>query len=267
MNVMESFSLKGKVALVTGAGNPLGYGAQCAEGLYEAGALVYIASRNQEKLAAFAAKYPGMRTLSLDLEDEESVKAIVPEIVRQAGRLDILVNNAVARTALGTWKSLTMADYDRSMRANASALFVLTRIAAEQMVAQGEGGSIINIDSSMGILGLNPSNYVGTGMQTDGPEWPGPTYHYEKGGMLNFTRWAASVLGKDQIRVNCVILIGIDPDNKQATRFHRQHAANTCLGRCCGLEDLKGGIVYLASAASSFVTGTSLVIDGGYSAM
>ena len=85
--------------------------------------------------------------------------------------------------------------------------------------------------------------------------------------MLNFTRWAASVLGKHQIRVNCVILIGIDPDNKQATRFHRQHAANTCLGRCCGLEDLKGGIVYLASPASSFVTGTPLVIDGGYSAM
>ena len=104
-------------------------------------------------------------------------------------------------------------------------------------------------------------------MQTDGDEWPSPAYHYEKGGMLNFTRWAASLLGKYNIRVNCVILIGIDPGNKQDSRFLRQHAANTLLGRCSGLDDLKGGIVYLASSASAFVTGTSLTIDGGYSAI
>ena len=266
MNVLESFSLKGKVALVTGAGNPIGYGAQCAEGLYEAGATVFIASRNQEKLAAYAAKYPGMRYLPLDLADEASIQAIIPSIVQEAGHLDILVNNAVARTALTKW-DLPMADFDQSLHANASALFALTRLASEQMVRQGQGGSIINIDSYMGILGLNPSNYVGTGMQTDRDEWPSPAYHYEKGGMLNFTRWAASVLGRHNIRVNCVILIGIDPENKQDSRFLRQHAANTLLGRCCGLEDLKGGIVYLASSASSFVTGTSLTIDGGYSAI
>ena len=262
MNVMKSFSLSGKVALVTGAGNRTGYGAQCAEALYEAGAEVYIASRHMEKLNAFASSYPGMKVLHLDLEDENSVKAIIPEIIKRSGHIDILVNNAVARTALSSW-DLPMAEFDRSLHANASALFTLTRIAADAM--KNNGGSIINIGSYMGVLGLNPSNYAGTGLQTDSPTLPSPIYHYEKGGMLNFTRWAASVLGKFNIRVNCIILIGLFEDND--TQLARQHAANTLLGRCSNYDDLKGGIVYLASQASAFVTGTSLTIDGGYTAI
>ena len=264
MNVMKMFSLEGKVALVTGAGNRIGYGAQCAEALYEAGAEVYIASRNLDKLNDFAANYPGMKVLQLDLEDEIQVKNIIPEIVERAGKIDILVNNAVARTALAKW-DLSMADFDRSFHANASALFVLTRIAAEAM--KESGGNIINIGSYMGILGLDHANYAGTGMQTDGIEWPSPAYHYEKGGMLNFTRWAASVLGKYNIRVNCVSLIGLEPLEGERSKFQEQHASRTLLNRCCGNEDLKGGIVYLASKASDFVTGTNLIIDGGYSAI
>ena len=264
MNVMDMFSLKGKVALVTGAGNRIGYGAQCAEALYEAGAEVYIASRNLEKLNNFAANYPGMKVLQLDLEDEAQIRNLIPQIIALSGRLDILVNNAVARTALAKW-DLPMAEFDRSLHANASALFLLTRLAAEAM--KDNGGSIINIGSYMGVCGLDNANYVGTGMQTDGIEWPSPAYHYEKGGMLNFTRWAASVLGKYDIRVNCVTLIGLEPLDGNRTLFHHQHAARTLLDRCCGNEDLKGGIVYLASKASGFVTGTNLVIDGGYTAI
>ena len=232
--------------------------------MYEAGAEVYIASRNLDKLNDFAANYPGMKVLQLDLEDEIQVKNIIPEIVERAGKIDILVNNAVARTALAKW-DLSMADFDRSFHANASALFVLTRIAAEAM--KESGGNIINIGSYMGILGLDHANYAGTGMQTDGIEWPSPAYHYEKGGMLNFTRWAASVLGKYNIRVNCVSLIGLEPLEGERSKFQEQHASRTLLNRCCGNEDLKGGIVYLARKASDFVTGTNLIIDGGYSAI
>lgn len=264
MNVMQMFSLAGKVALVTGAGNRQGYGAQCAEALYEAGAEVYIASRNMDKLEKFSGDYPGMKVLPLDLENEESIRNIIPEIIARSGKLDILVNNAVARTALSQW-DLPMADFDRSLRANASALFLLTRLAAEAM--KNSGGSIINIGSYMGMLGLDHANYENTGMQTDGIDFPSPAYHYEKGGMLNFTRWAASVLGKYNIRVNCVSLTGLEPLDGKRTRFHCQHGKRTLLNRCCGNEDLKGGIVYLASSASGFVTGHNLVIDGGYSAI
>ena len=264
MKVLEMFSLAGKVALVTGAGDRSGYGAQCAEALYEAGAQVYIASRNLEKLSAFAADYPGMKIIEMDLEKENDIHLVVSQIIRESGQLDILVNNAVARTALAKW-DLPMADFDRSLHANASALFLLTRLAAEAM--KDTGGSIINIGSYMGMLGLDHANYENTGMQTDSIEWPSPAYHYEKGGMLNFTRWAASVLGKYRIRVNCVSLIGLEPLNGERNQFHRQHSSRTLLGRCCGNEDLKGGIVYLASSASNFVTGHNLVIDGGYSAI
>lgn len=264
MNTLEMFSLKGKVALVTGAGSRQGYGAQCAEALFEAGAEVWIASRNREKLADFASGYPGMKIVEMDLEKEEDIHNAIAKITGTSGKLDILVNNAVARTALAKW-DLPMAEFDRSLRANASALFLITRLAAEAM--KERGGAIINIGSYMGMLGLDSANYEGTGMQCDSLEFPSPAYHYEKGGMLNFTRWAASVLGKYNIRVNCVSLIGLEPLAGERSRFHEQHARRTLLKRCCGYEDLKGGIVYLASPAANFVTGHNLVIDGGYSAI
>ena len=266
MNVLDSFSLKGKVALVNGgAGHRGGYGAQISGALYEAGATVYIASRDAAKLEEFAAQYPGMKTIRLDLSEEDSVRHCIADIVSASGKLDILVNNAVLRTALERW-DLPMAQFDASFHVNASGLFLITRLAAEDMMKR-RAGSIINIASYMGMLGLDPANYEGTGMQTDGDTLPSPAYHYEKGGMINFTRWAASVLGKYNIRVNSVSPVGFSAKwQDNPSTFTRNHAAATMLGRLCGPEDLKGGIVYLASDASSFVTGTNLVIDGGYSA-
>ena len=176
-----------------------------------------------------------------------------------------LVNNAVLRAALAGW-DIPSELFDRSMHVNASGLFLITRLAAENMMTR-HAGSIINIASYMGMLGLDPANYRGTGMQTDGEVLPSPIYHYEKGGMINFTRWAASVLGKYNIRVNSISPTGYVADwDKNPSTFTRNHAAATMLGRLCNSTDLKGGVIYLASDASSFVTGTNLVIDGGYSA-
>ena len=96
MNVLDSFSLKGKVALVTGgAGHRGGYGSQISGALYEAGATVYIASRDAAKLEEFAAQYPGMKTIRLDLSEEDSIRNCISQIVSESGKLDILVNNAV----------------------------------------------------------------------------------------------------------------------------------------------------------------------------
>ena len=267
MNVLESFSCKGKVALVTGgAGHKGGYGAQISEALYEAGATVYIASRSLDKLEEYAARFPGMKCLRLDLEDEASIRNCMGTILENEGRIDILVNNAVSRVATKSW-DLPLALFDESLRANATGLFLITRLAAENMIKNRQG-SIINIASYMGMLGLDDSNYKGTGMLTDNMETlPSPAYFYEKGGMINFTRWAASVLGRYNIRVNSVSLVGYSAEwEKNPSVFTKNHAENTLLKRLCNSTDLKGGIVYLASDASSFVTGTNLVIDGGYSA-
>ena len=257
MKVLESFSLKGKTALLTGGAGL--YGRQLGEALCEAGAEVYIASRNMEKLQAEAARI-GAAALHLDLDSDESIAATVDEIVKQSGKIDILVNNAVSRSACGKWAD-DMEFFDRSLHTNASSLFVLTKRVAEIMKKQ-RSGSIINIGSYMGLLGPNPVNYTGTDMF--GFEKASPIYYYEKGGMSNFTRFAASVLGHWNIRVNCIAPGGYF--NHQPEAFVRQYSANTMLGRLANDTDLKGVLVFLASDASAYITGTVIPADGGYTA-
>lgn len=257
MNVMESFSLKGKAALLTGGAGL--YGRQLCRALCEAGATVYIASRNLEKLQAEAEK-SGAIALQLDLDSDESIASVVDEIVKRSGRIDILVNNAVSRCACGEWAE-NMDYFDRSLHTNASSLFVLTKRVAEIMKKQ-RSGSIINIGSYMGLLGPDPTNYTGTEMFDF--EKASPIYFYEKGGMSNFTRFAASVLGHWNIRVNCIAPGGYF--NHQPEAFVRQYSANTMLGRLANDEDLKGLLVFLASDASAYITGTVIPADGGYTA-
>ena len=260
MKVLESFSLKGKVALLTGGAGL--YGRQIAEALAEAGAATYVASRNVTELekvaSALRAEGGDVTALPLDLTDEASIRALVDDIARRSGRLDVLVNNAVTRSACGGWDQ-PMEVFDESLRVNASALFCLTRLAAEEMKRRG-AGSVINIGSYMGLRGPDPLNYVGTDMM----KTPSPIYFYEKGGMANFTRFAASVLGPHGIRVNAVHPGGFF--NNQPEAFVRNYSANTMLGRLANDRDLKGVVVFLASDASCYLTGTNIPVDGGYTA-
>ena len=260
MNVLESFSLKGKVALLTGGAGL--YGRQIAEALAEAGATTCIASRNLAELEAVAA---GLRAaggdvtaLPLDLDDEASIRALVETIAQRFGRLDILVNNAVTRCACASWDQ-PMEAFDKSLRINASALFCLTRLVTDEMKKTG-GGSVVNIGSYMGLLGPDPQNYLGTDMM----KTPSPIYFFEKGGMVNFTRFAASVLGPHGIRVNAIHPGGFL--NNQPEAFVKNYSANTPLGRLANETDLKGAIVFLASDASAYVTGANIPVDGGYTA-
>lgn len=261
MSVLDSFSLSGKVALVTGGAGR--YGKQIVEALAEAGAETYLASRNLQAQQEFADELAerGLKVypLELDLSDEASISAVVSQIISEKKRLDILVNNAVTRSACSGW-DLSMDDFDKSLRINASALFFLTRLAAEEMKKHGTG-SIINIGSYMGTLGPNPSNYEGTtGMFSRNMS---PIYFFEKGGMVNFTRFAASILGIYGIRVNCINPGGFQESTHQ-DKFIRQYSNNTMLGRLANDTDLKGIIVFLASEASQYLTACNIPVDGGY---
>lgn len=260
MNVLESFSLKGKVALLTGGAGM--YGRQIADALSEAGATTYLASRNLAELQKVAAELRAaggdVTALQFDLDDEASINKLVETIMSRSGRLDVLVNNAVTRCACASWDQ-PMETFDESLRINASALFCLTRLAADEMKKTG-GGSVINIGSYMGLLGPNPLNYVGTDMM----KTPSPIYFFEKGGMVNFTRFAASVLGSFGIRVNAIHPGGLT--GNQPAAFVKNYSANTMLGRLANATDLKGVIVFLASEASAYLTGTNIPVDGGYTA-
>ncbi len=262
MNVLDMLKLDGKTAVVTGGAGR--YGKQIVEGLAEAGATVFIASRNIEKCentaAEFRARSLDVRALQLDLSHRESMDNLIAEVVKQTNRLDILVNNAVTRCATSGWMQ-ELENFDASLHINASSMFYITGAAAEIMKKQ-HSGSIINIGSFMGLVGLETANYAGTDMYNGDPS---PIYFYEKGGLVNFTRWAASILGADNIRVNAVHPGGLQEDHLPEA-FVKNYSARTVLGRLAGQEDLKGIIVFLASDASGYITGTNIPVDGGYTA-
>ncbi len=260
MPVLDTFSLKGKVALVTGGAGL--YGRQIGEALAEAGAKTFIASRGVEALeiVAQAQRERGydITAMHLDLASDDSIEKLHADIIGEAGTCDILVNNAVTRSAHDGWAH-DLEAYDKSLHVNASALFKITHLFAQNMKAQ-KSGSIINIGSMMGIVGIELDNYVGTDMMPD----PSPIYFFEKGGMINFTRWAASVLGPDNVRVNCLSPGGYEAG--QPAAFIAKYSARTQLGRMANDTDLKGSIIFLASDASAYLTGTNIPVDGGYTA-
>ncbi|MEA4832545.1 2-dehydro-3-deoxy-D-gluconate 5-dehydrogenase [bioreactor metagenome] len=257
MSVLDMFSLKGKTAVVTG-GSGL-YGRQIVLSLAQAGAKVYNASRNITKNEEYAAslreKGQDVLSASLDQSSEDSAKQLLDRIEKESGTPSVLVNNAVAR-AMKSWNSPVSA-FTESMRINADGLFIMTRTFGEAM--KKDGGSIINIASYMGLLGPDDSMYRGTDVTGDVPD-----YFFHKGGMVNFTRFTASVLGPYGIRCNVVCPGGYY--NGQDPRFTEKYCDRTFLKRMANDTDLMGIMVFLASDASLYITGAVIPADGGYSA-
>lgn len=256
--MLETFSLKQKVALVTGGAGL--YGQQIVRALAESGARTYIASRSLDALECLASEHRArghdVRALRLDQTDETSIAAVRDTIVLESGTLHILVNNAVARPAKDGYFSAAAA-LDESMHVNGTGLILVTRAMGEVMA---DGGSIINIGSIMGLIGTEPLNYKGTDMQG----WY-PDYFFHKGGMSNLTRFLASYYGARRIRVNCVHPGGLQMASHPEA-FVKNYSERTCLGRLANDTDLMGIIVFLAADASTYVTGTNIPVDGGYTA-
>lgn len=259
MMVMQSFSLEGKVALVTG-GSGL-YGRQIAVALAQAGATTNMTTRNAEQLQelenSFAREGVSVSAHVLDQESEQSILALRDRIMERHGRIDILVNNAVART-MSSWDDPLEA-FDRSMRINATGMFAITRAFGDLMAERGSG-SIINIGSIQGMVGADGSLYKDMGFHGFVPD-----YFFHKGGMVNFTRFAASYYGPKNVRCNCISPGGL-ASHRTPQPFVERYSERTLLGRMANDTDLMGSIVFLASDASAYVTGANLPVDGGYTA-
>ena len=260
MRVLDTFSLAGRVALVTGGAGL--YGRQIVRALAEAGARVWTAARHVEPLQALAEELGreglAVKAGSYDQADEASVLRLRDALLAAEGRIDALVNNAVARPMRRGWGD-DVAAFGESMSVNATGLFVVTRAFGDAMAAAGHG-SIVNIGSIQGMIGPDPTIYRGTEMSG----WY-PDYFFHKGGMINFTRFVASYYGRFGVRCNCVSPGGLRTE-KHPEAFVRQYSDRTFLGRLAGETDLMGSIVFLASDASVYVTGTNLPVDGGYTA-
>ena len=253
------FSLTGHVAIITGGAGL--YGRHIAQALAEAGAHVVLAARGidacEETAEQLRSQGLEASALPLDLTREDSIRALRDDVVRSHGRIDVLVNNAVARAG-GDMSHTTREQWTATSTVNSTGLFLVTRDVGEQMMAQ-RSGSIINIASIYGVVGPDFSLYGDTGMTN--PAF----YAYDKGGMISFTRYLAAFYAPAGIRVNCLSPGGLaTPD--QPAEFVRNYAARVPLGRLAGADDIKGPVVFLASAASAYVTGVNIPVDGGWTA-
>jgi len=259
MNVLEKFTLKGKVVLLTGGGGL--YGRQLTRAIAEAGATLIVASRNVDKLLEMADRLNSegfaVHAEQLDLASESSILGLLNDLLVRFGRIDGLVNNSVLRTMRG-WEDSAEA-WEQSMRVNATGLMLITRAFGKAMAAHDGEGSIVNIGSIQGQVGPSVELYEETDMGL-----PPPDYFFHKAGMANLTRYFAAAFGGDGVRVNCIAAGGFF--NNQPAPFLDAYQKRTMLGRMAGDGDLAGPVIFLLSDASRYITGASIPVDGGYTA-
>jgi NAD(P)-dependent dehydrogenase (short-subunit alcohol dehydrogenase family) len=251
------FSLAGKVVVLTGGAGL--YGRGLAAQLAAAGAKLVLASRDVAALEKVAAEERNrghtVTAHALDQGDEASISRLSDWVQAKFGRIDGLVNNAVARPMKSFHAPL--ADWEASMKTNATGLFAITRALGERMTAQGSG-SIVNIGSIQGMVGPDNTLYEGLDMHAI------PDYFFHKAGMVNLTRYFAAQYGPQGVRVNCVSPGGFL--SGQPPAFIERYSRATYLRRMADHRDLGGPVIFLLSEAARYVTGTNLPVDGGYTA-
>jgi NAD(P)-dependent dehydrogenase (short-subunit alcohol dehydrogenase family) len=262
MSILDRFSLKGRVALVTAGAGPL-FGRSISTALAEAGATVCTASRSLERNEHFAEQMQSqgldVHGLALDLEDITSIERLHDQVRQRFGRLDVLVNSALAREGhVGRFEDQTPESWQHAAQGDFAGLFRQCQLAVETMKQQGSG-SIINIGSIYGVVANDPTIYAGTDMVQP------PTYNFMKAGLIHFTRYLAAYYGRFGIRANAISPGGYF--NDQPAAFVEAYTDRVPLGRMMGHEDLQGAVVFLASDASAYVTGINLMVDGGWTCL
>jgi len=255
MNIKDLLSLKGKIILVTGGAGL--YGKCIVEGLAEAGGTVITASRNIEQGQKVAEHFRNngldVMAMHVDQSDHQAVISLKEEIIKKFGRLDVFVNNAVSRPMKGYRD--TIEHFAESMTVNATGMMDILREMCD-LIAEGGGGSVINISSMMGMFGPDLSNYDGTNMGE-----PPPDYFFHNAGVINLTRYLARLMADENIRVNCISPGGLFNDQPQI--FVENYSKKVPLKRMANNDDIKGLVVLLASAAGAYINGQNILMDGG----
>lgn len=250
------FSLAGQVALVTGGNG--GIGLAMARGLGRAGARVVIAARDGVKSAAAVAELEGQGVdalaIQVDVTDQVSVDALVRDAVERCGRLDILVNNAGINIR-GPVQDLALEQWHQVIDTNLTSAYLCSKAVYPHMKQAG-AGKIINIGSMLSIFGASFS----------------PAYGASKGGVVQLTKSLAVAWAVDNIQVNAILPGWIDTELTRKGRaevpgLNERILSRSPTGRWGTPEDFEGVAVFLASAQASFVTGTAIPVDGGFSSL
>jgi NAD(P)-dependent dehydrogenase (short-subunit alcohol dehydrogenase family) len=248
----DLFGLAGRVVVVTGASS--GLGERFARVAHAAGADVVAAARREDRLAALATELPGVRPVVADVTDPASLAELVEQVVSIHGRIDVLVNNAGGGSSQSALDE-PLEDFVATLQLNVVGLYELSRLVARHMI-DGGGGSIINIASMLGLVSSWPT--------------PNASYTAAKGAVINLTRQLGCEWASHGVRVNA-IAPGFFPSETMSPQVAND-AFVTYLRRNCPMRrmgevhELDGAFLFLASDASTYVTGQVLTVDGGWTA-
>ncbi len=267
----DLFDLGGKAAIVTGGLGILGRG--FCRGLTEFGANVAVVDLDGDACARFAAELEeesGLKAVGVacDIADRDSVEAMVAQVVRTLGGVHVLHNNAASKSAdlddfFAPFETYSLDEWRRIMSVNIDGMFLVAQSVGRQMISQRAGGSIIQTSSIYGIRGSDKRIYEGSfylGRQISNPG----VYSTSKAAVVGLTKYLAAYWADQGIRVNTLTPAGVESGQNET--FKARYSARVPLGRMARADEVVGALIYLASDASSYVTGQNIIVDGGLSA-
>jgi NAD(P)-dependent dehydrogenase (short-subunit alcohol dehydrogenase family) len=267
----ESFRLEGRSAIVTGGAGLLGR--EFCRTLALASARVVLADIDQAVAESLVAQYQegGLDIVyyPLDVTDPRSCSAMVEFVTEQYSGVDILVNSAAldpkfdpdhAEEQTNRFEAYPLGPWKRALDVNLTGVFLITQAVANSMANAGKG-SIINICSTYGLVGPDQRIYQKPG---EAERYKPVYYSVTKAGVLGLTRYLAAYYRDTEIRVNALSPGGVYNDHDED--FVEAYAARTILGRMARKDEMNGALLFLASDASSYMTGANLVVDGGWTA-
>jgi NAD(P)-dependent dehydrogenase (short-subunit alcohol dehydrogenase family) len=270
--IFAKFTLSGRTAVITGGAGLLGK--EFCRTLAEAGAQVVVADLDESAAENTAASlkaegYPAAH-VRVDVTSPASTQAMVTAALDNFGRLDILVNSAALDPKFDPQHQITQANnafenypleaWNQALEVNLTGMFLCCQAAVRSMSGQGRG-SIINLCSTYGLVGPDQRLYQRPGQP---PQYKPVYYSVTKAGVLGLTRYLATYYAGTEIRVNALTPGGVYNNHDEV--FLKQYAARTVMGRMASKDDMNGAVLFLASDASAYMTGSNLVVDGGWTA-
>jgi len=274
MTIQEKFDLSGCVAIVTGGVGLLG--AEFCKTLAEAGAAVAVVDLNASASQAVAdtltkSGYKA-QAFAVDITQPDSVNAMVENVLSAFGRIDILVNSAALDPKFdpdavkkgitpGAFEDYPLEQWNAALNVNLTGMFLITQACVKPMLAQGKKGSIINICSTYGLNGPDQRIYIKDGERV---AFKPVYYTVTKAGVMGFTKYLAAYYAGTDIRVNALTPGGVF--NNHEEYFVKNYSAKTIIGRMAKKDEMNGALLFLASDASSYMTGNNVVVDGGWTA-
>lgn len=269
--IQQLFSLKGKNAIVTGAAGILG--SRFCTGLAEFGANVALVDLDQTVVGAFAQELSdiyGVKAVGIacDITSPESVRNMVATSVDALGDVNILHNNAAGKSNdldafFAPFEEYSLEQWREIMSVNIDGMFLVAQAVGKQMVTQGKGGSIVQTASIYGIMAPDQRIYEGSFYMGRPINTPA-VYSASKAAVVGLTKYLATYWSEKGIRVNTLTPGGVE--SGQNEDFKRNYSARIPLGRMANRDEMVGALIYLASDASSYVTGHNLIVDGGLQA-